>query len=91
MHIPNPDAAARYAVLVLQHRATPVAEILAAGDLIGTACAGLLASRHTNADIATRLRASIADASHTLDDPDQDVSALSASVRHRDGDTPGVK
>src|SRR3954447_20158277 len=59
VRVPNDEAAARYAGLVLQHRGTNVADVCAVRSIIEPVCASMLAARHDGADIA-RLHAVMA-------------------------------
>src|SRR5207248_3210260 len=52
VRVPNDEAAARYAGLVLQHRGTTVADVCAVRSIIEPVCASMLAARHDAADIA---------------------------------------
>jgi DNA-binding FadR family transcriptional regulator len=52
VHPPNSDVAARYAALVLEHRHTTLADVYEARTMIEPHCAGLLAARRTQSDLA---------------------------------------
>jgi DNA-binding FadR family transcriptional regulator len=52
VHAPNPDVAARYGGLVLEHQGTTLADVYAARVMIESPCAALLARRRTTDDLA---------------------------------------
>jgi DNA-binding FadR family transcriptional regulator len=68
IHVPNGEAAARYAGLVLQYRGTTLADVLEARAVLEPPCAGLVAAHRTAADL-TRLRAALEIADAAADDP----------------------
>jgi DNA-binding FadR family transcriptional regulator len=71
VHPPNSDVAARYAGLVLEHRHTTLADVYEARTMIEPHCAGLLAARRTQSDIA-ELMAEVEKGEAGLDDdPDR--------------------
>jgi DNA-binding FadR family transcriptional regulator len=51
VNVPDPDAAARYAGLILEYRGTTLRDVYDARSVIEPGCAGLLALRRTAADI----------------------------------------
>jgi len=65
---PEGEVAARYAGLVLEHRGTTLQDVYDARTVIETPCAGLLARRRTDGDLA-QLRAAVAEAERLMDDP----------------------
>lgn len=65
---PEGNVAARYAGLVLQHRATTLQDVYDARTVIEAPCAGLLARRRTDDDLE-RLRSAVATAEALMDDP----------------------
>jgi DNA-binding FadR family transcriptional regulator len=60
VQLPNIDVAARYAGLILEHRATSLADVYQARIIIEPPAVGLLAARRTDDDIA-RLREALED------------------------------
>lgn len=68
VHTPNGEVAARYAALVLEHRATTRSDVIAARAAIEAPSARLLAERRTDDDLAM-LRRALADAAKAADDP----------------------
>ncbi len=64
---PSPDAAAMYAGLVLQHRNTTVADVLAARVFLEAPAARLLAERRSRARIVERLQHELDNMSVELD------------------------
>ena len=70
VHAPTLDVAARNAGLVLEHRATTMADIYLARTIIEVPCAGLLVERRTDADLAM-LWQSVEEAERAIDEPDR--------------------
>lgn len=68
MQVPNGEAAARYAGLVLEFRGATLQDVYEARGALEPPCARRLASRRTKSDIDT-LRENIASARAALDDP----------------------
>jgi DNA-binding FadR family transcriptional regulator len=68
VQVPNGEAAARYAGLVLEFRGATLQDVYEARGVLEPPCARRLASRRTKADIG-RLRDNIASARAALDDP----------------------
>src|SRR3954454_5946424 len=68
VQIPNGEAAARYAGLVLEFRGATLQDVYEARGVLEPRCARRLASRRTKSDI-DRLRENIASARAALDDP----------------------
>ena len=66
VRVPNDDAAARYAGLVLEHRGATLADVCAVRSIIEPVCASTVAERHDPADVA-RLRAAMAAAEPSSD------------------------
>jgi DNA-binding FadR family transcriptional regulator len=81
VHTPDGDAAARYAGLVLEHRAATTADVYTAHTLLEPPCARLLAARADPAALA-RLHAAHQRAAAALDAPRPDPAAVAA--RHAD-------
>src|SRR6266516_3287083 len=67
VQIPNGEAAARYAGLVLEYRGTTLEDVYDARNIIEPPCAALLAKRRTQADL-TRLRKEL-DQARKVEDP----------------------
>jgi DNA-binding FadR family transcriptional regulator len=67
IHSPSPTAAARYAALVLEFEGATLADVYAARVLVESPCAGLLANKRTEDDLA-RLRASLEEGASLRDD-----------------------
>ncbi|WP_332880674.1 GntR family transcriptional regulator [Streptomyces sp. NBC_00564] len=64
---PDPDVAARYAGLILEYQDTTLADVYRAATVIEPACARIVATKHTAADLA-KLRRALAAEQATLDD-----------------------
>ena len=73
VRVPNDDAAARYAGLVLEHRGATLADVCAVRTIIEPVCAATIADRRRPSDLA-RLRAAMA-AAAPLDDARQRAGA----------------
>jgi DNA-binding FadR family transcriptional regulator len=67
VHPPNSDVAARYAGLVLEHRHTKLVDVYEARAMIEPHCAGLLAARRTQSDVAA-LTAAVESGEGVLDE-----------------------
>ncbi|UGQ11219.1 FCD domain-containing protein [Yinghuangia sp. ASG 101] len=74
VQVPEGEVAARYAGLVLEYRGTTLRDLYDARTLIEAPCAGLLAQRATDDDIA-RLRAAVGHAESLMDDPSAFIRA----------------
>ncbi|MFG2959397.1 FadR/GntR family transcriptional regulator [Streptomyces sp. NPDC048291] len=74
VQIPEGTVAARYAGVVLEYRGTTLKDVYDARTVIEAPCAGLLAERRTDEDLA-RLRAAVAEAEGLMDDPSAFIRA----------------
>lgn len=68
VRVPNTDAAARYAALILEYRGTTLADLYEARIVIEPAAVGLLAAKRTEEDLV-RLRAALAEHDALVDQP----------------------
>jgi GntR family transcriptional regulator, transcriptional repressor for pyruvate dehydrogenase complex len=68
VHVPDSDVVARYAALVLGYRAVSLRDVYAARAVLEPACAAMAAQLQPAADL-DQLRAAVADAEHSADDP----------------------
>lgn len=68
VQIPEGGVAARYAGFVLEYRGTTLRDVYDARTVLEAPCAGLLAQRRTDDDLA-RLRDAVAEAEALMDDP----------------------
>lgn len=68
VNAPDPEVAARYAGLILEYRNATLGDVYRASAVIEPPCAGLVAAKHTPADI-DRLHAALEQEKAVLDDP----------------------
>ena len=85
VQVPNGEAAARYAGLVLEFRGATLQDVYEARGVLEPPCARRLASRRTKADIDT-LRENIARTRAAIDDPAHAHPAQQRVPRHDDRD-----
>jgi GntR family transcriptional regulator, transcriptional repressor for pyruvate dehydrogenase complex len=68
VHVPDSDVVARYAALVLGYRTVTLRDVYAARAVLEPACAAMAAERRPAPDTG-QLRAAVADAEQSVDDP----------------------
>src|SRR4051794_17549467 len=77
VRLPSPDAAARYASLVLQHRGGKLSDLLAVRVMVEAPAAGIVARRNDRKACAAALHEFL-DGLESSEDPDEQTSTFSS-------------
>lgn len=77
VRVPNADVAAKYAALILEHRATTLDDVYEARIVIEPAAVGLLAVKRTDGDVA-KLRAALAEHDALVEQPNRLIRSHTA-------------